>query len=119
MDPDEIMPDPGMTPEEYVDKLILAGVVEVAGLDKETGEFVYGFTDKLTELTEEIKQRMDRMFFEEVQILWQRGFLNMNIMEKNPTITLAQRAMVEEEREALEPRLKETLKYIMNTMRIS
>lgn len=119
MEPDEIMPDPGMTPEEYVDKLILAGVVEVAGLDADSGDFVYSFTDRLGELAESIKNRMDAMFFEEVKTLWQMGFLNMNIMEKNPTITLAQRAMLEEEREALEPRLKETLRYIMNTMRIS
>lgn len=118
MEPDEIMPDPGMTPEEYVDKLILAGVVEVAGLDADSGDFVYSFTDRLGELAESIKDRMDEMFFEEVKTLWQMGFLNMDITSKNPTVTLAQRAMVEEEVQALEPRLKETLKYIMNAMRI-
>lgn len=116
MDHEELMPDPGMTPEEYVDKLILAGVVEVAGIDPDGGDFVYNFTDKLTELTKTIKDRMDKMFFEEVHILWERGFLNMDVTQANPVVTLADRAMIESEREALEPRLKETLKYIMNAM---
>lgn len=118
MNSDDILPEPGMTPEEYVDKLILAGVVEVAGIDSEAGDFVYSFTDKLGEVTDKIKERMDQMFFEDVQTLWERGFLNMNITQKNPVVTLADRAMIESERESLEPKLKETLKYIINALRI-
>ena len=118
MDPEEILPDPGMTPEEYVDKLILAGVVEVAGIDTDSGDFVYGFTDKLEALTSGIKDRLDQMFFEDVQVLWEKGFLNMDITKPNPVVTLAERAMIEKEREDLPPNLKQTLNYIINALKI-
>lgn len=118
MEPDELLPDPGMSPDEYVDKLILAGVVEVAGIDEGSGEFVYGFTDKLEQLTNGIKDRLDQMFFEDVQVLWEKGFLNMDITKPNPVVTLAERAMVEAERERLEPNLKQTLNYIINALKI-
>lgn len=118
MDSEELLPDPGMSPEEYVDKLILAGVVEVAGIDGATGEFVYGFTDKLEKLTGGIKDRLDQMFFEDVQVLWEKGFLNMDITKPNPVVTLAERAMVQQERENLPPNLKQTLDYIINALKI-
>ena len=33
--------------EPSIEDLILAGIVEVAGINSETGEFLYNFTDKL------------------------------------------------------------------------
>jgi predicted RNase H-like nuclease len=104
------------SPEEYIDKLILAGAVEVSGITSD-GEFTYSFTDKIKEVDAQLQERIDKMFFEEVKELWELGFLNMNVTEENPIVSLTQRALVESERLALDKRLQETLEYVMSILK--
>jgi hypothetical protein len=99
------------SPEEYIDKLILAGAVEVSGITSD-GEFTYSFTDKIKEVDAQLQERIDKMFFEEVKEL-----LNMNVTEENPIVSLTQRALVESERLALDKRLQETLEYVMSILK--
>jgi len=105
------------SPDEYIEKLILAGAVEVSGITAD-GEFTYSFTDKIKEVDAKLQERMDSMFIAEINELWELGFLNMNITESNPVVTLTERAMIEKERLGLEKRLQETLEYVMSILKL-
>jgi hypothetical protein len=105
------------SPEDaYIEKLILAGAIEVSGV-YESGNFTYSFTEKIHEIDEALKQKMDAVFLAEVKELWELGFLNMNITEYNPIVHLTGKAMVESERLTLHPNLQDTLEYIMNILK--
>jgi hypothetical protein len=75
--------------EPSMEELILNGVVELAGIDSETGEFLYNFTPKLKELMPELwNERLD-FIYEEVMFFWENGFMEVEGMETmNPTIFL-------------------------------
>jgi hypothetical protein len=105
------------SPDEYIEKLILAGAVEVSGITAD-GEFTYSFTDKIKEVDAKLQERIDSMFIAEINELWELGFLNMNITESNPVVTLTERAMIEKERLSLEKRLQETLEYVMSILKL-
>lgn len=105
------------SPDEYIEKLILAGAVEVSGITAD-GEFTYSFTDKIKEVDAKLQERIDSMFIAEINELWELGFLNMNITESNPVVTLTERALIEKERLALEKRLQETLEYVMSILKL-
>ena len=81
-----------MTEEEFIDYLILEGAVEVAGIDSNTGEFLYSFTDKLEQVDPEMYRRSLEMFQGMVRQLWEKGFLEMNIDAANPTVRLTEKA---------------------------
>jgi hypothetical protein len=49
--------------------------------------------------------------------LWELGFLNMNVTEENPVVSITPRALVESERLALDKRLQETLEYVMSILK--
>lgn len=117
IDPEDLMPDEGSTPEEYFDKLLLAGVVEVSGVD-DKGELTYSFSDKMEKLSKEALDKIDEQFYQEVMRLWERGFVKMNMLEDNPLVTLTEKAMDEEARDKLPLRLKSTLSYIMKALGI-
>jgi len=104
--------------DDYIEKLILAGAIEVAGIDSETGEFMYSFTEKIKEIDEELKQRMDDLFLDEVNQLWERGFLDMNVTESNPVVRLSSRALSQNDKDCLPQNLKETLEYIIRLLKL-
>lgn len=101
----------------YLERLILAGAVEVSGI-AESGEFTYSFTQKIDELDAELKQRMDDIFLGECQKLWELGFINMNISEKNPVVSITSLALDEPAVARLSPALQETLEYIMKVLKL-
>jgi hypothetical protein len=103
-----------------IDDLILAGAVEVAAIDSETGEFLYQFTDKLKEVNPELYRRHANQVHMELMYFWQRGFLNIhNFSEDNPVISLTEKAfdknaiseLSEHEKAALEE-IKRVLKVV-------
>lgn len=81
-----------------MEELILSGAVEVAGVDSETGEFLYSFTPKLREIMPGLWNERLEFIFEEVVYFEELGFLYVEDPEsKNPIISLTEKAFDEQE----------------------
>ena len=105
-----------MTEDEFIDYLILEGAVEVAGIDKDTGEFLYSFTEKLAEVDPEMYRKSIEMFQSMVRQLWQKGFLDMNIEDANPTVRLNEKAFDPVARATLNAEEESALNTIIHAM---
>jgi hypothetical protein len=86
-----------MDDNKILDDLILSGAVQVAGIDSETGGFLYQFTDKLKEVSPELYHEHVTQVNKELMALWELGFLNINVADDNPIVTLTEKAFDEEE----------------------
>jgi hypothetical protein len=84
-----------MTPDEAAEialiNLIDKGAVAFKGLD-ETGEPLYCFTEKLQEVAPDLYNMHVSMLNVEIMALWEKGFVDMNLFEENPTIKLTDKA---------------------------
>ena len=107
-----------MSLEDKIEELILAGAVEVAGIDSKTGEFLYSFTDKISEVDPEIARHSERMFHETVAFLWELGFLNIDMSEDNPLVSLTEKALDEEAVASLDVNTKLILNSIIEALRL-
>ena len=83
--------------QDMIDQLILSGALQVAGVDSETGDFLYQFTSKLKEVSPELYDEHVNHVNGELMRLWEMGFLNISIMEENPIVTLTAKALDENE----------------------
>jgi hypothetical protein len=99
--------------DDAIEKLILAGALEVAGIDIDTGEPVYNFTEKLIDVNPELHSEVSTYFSRETMALWQEGFLDMDITEKNPIVRLTQKALDKIEVANLNKDKRYTLKEII------
>lgn len=101
---------------EMIEQLILSGALEVAGIDMETGEPLYNFTDKLKDINPELHNEMSTYFSRETMALWQYGFISMDITMSNPMIRLTPKAFNKDEVEKLDKKNQYTLKEIIRIM---
>jgi hypothetical protein len=99
--------------EPSMEELILSGVVEVAGVDAATGEFLYNFTPKLRELMPEMYNERMEFIQNEVTFFLEEGFLEADgIGAKNPTIYLTEKSFDNEEIAQLSKDKQESLREI-------
>lgn len=104
--------------EEELDGLILAGAVRPAGIDTETGEMLYEFTEKLLEVAPQIFNAVVDSHVQEMYYLWERGFVDMTITDDNPLIRITPKALDEEAVAELPPYMRSVLKEIIRLSRI-
>jgi hypothetical protein len=78
--------------DKIIEDLILKGALEVSGIDIQTGELLYNFTHKLKDVHPELDQEMQTFFSKEMMFLWENGFIEMDITEKNPIVKLTEKA---------------------------
>jgi hypothetical protein len=97
---------------ERIENLILNGALEVAGMDLDTGEPLYTFTDKLASVDKQLYDASNNYFYKEITNLWEKGFLNINFFEDSPTVSLTEKAFNDLEVEKIEDDLKSSLKEI-------
>lgn len=83
--------------EDLMQKLILSGALQVAGVDSETGEFLYQFTPKLKEVSPELYDDHINYVNGELMRLWEKGFVDINIADENPIVHLTPKAFDEKE----------------------
>lgn len=98
---------------DKIEDLILSGALEVAGVDLETGEMLYNFTDKLRNISPELHKEMSDYITKETMSLWVDGFLDIDITEKNPLVRLTEKAFNDEEVGKLNKEKQYTLKEII------
>jgi hypothetical protein len=101
---------------DEIDRLILNGGLEIAGIDIETGEPLYNFTEKLIDVSPELYKEASQYFSNEAMSLWSEGFLDMDVTEKNPMVSLTPKALDEKEVEKLTKDKQYTLKEIIRVI---
>jgi len=83
--------------EDIIDRLILNGGLEAAGVDSESGELLYTFTPKINEIMPELYSEHLNNVNSEVMALWEKGYLDLDFMSNDPVITLSEKAFDESE----------------------
>lgn len=83
--------------QDIIDQLILSGGLQVAGVDSETGEFLYQFTPKLKDISPMLYDEHVNHVNKELMGLWTKGFLDINILDENPIVRLTALAFDEAE----------------------
>ena len=96
-----------------MEELILNGVVEVAGIDSNTGEFLYNFTPKLKELMPDLwNERLD-FIYNEIMYFWERGFIDAHDIDGiDPVVLLTDLAKDEDAVSELPLEKQESLREI-------
>jgi hypothetical protein len=64
--------------DDILAKLILAGAVEVAGLDPQ-GEFLYSFTPQIAEIFPEFYEHVFNNYSTAVMELWSKGYIDIKM----------------------------------------
>ena len=107
-----------MTPEEssIIDNLILNGALEPAGIDIESGEMLYNFTEKLQEVDPLMHDEFQRYFTSETMALWEHGFIDMDLTLDEPIVSLTKKAFDSAEVLKLEKTHQYTLKEIVRIL---
>lgn len=77
--------------KDIIDYLLLNGALEPAGVS-ETGEPMYNFTPKLKQVLPELYKEHVKHVNSELMALWEKGFINMDLFDDNPTVTLSKKA---------------------------
>ena len=77
---------------EMIERLILEGGLEVAGIDSEDGSLLYSFTPKIKELMPELYDDHVNKVNSEILSLWERGYVDMDFLAKEPIVTLTNKS---------------------------
>lgn len=75
-----------------IEYLILEGAAEVSGIDLETGEAVYTFTDKLEEINPKLHGVVKEYISGSVLSLWVKGYLEIDYFDDDPMVKLTEKA---------------------------
>ena len=101
-----------MDEDKVVEDLILNGSLEVSGVDIDTGELLYSFTEVLKELDPELHNKLNNFFYQEILALWEKGFINISFLEEDPIVTVADKAYDTNSISKLSKDSQESLKQI-------
>ena len=102
--------------DEMLEKLILDGIVEFAGIDK-NGQMLYSFAPDLETREPEMFKTMQQLHMNDIYYLWEKGFLTMDATIANPAVNIAPLALDKAEVEKLPDHLQLLLEQIMEAMR--
>jgi hypothetical protein len=104
--------------EKRIEDLILAGAIEVSAIERETGEFLYSFTEKIHEIDPELARDSQEIFNKYLYYLWEKGFLKIDMESENPMVSLLPKCFVEEEVSGLPNKSREVLRHVMEALRL-
>lgn len=82
--------------QDTLDKLILSGALSISGVDPDTGEFLYQFTDKLKEVSPILYNEHISYINFQIMKFWKDGFLEINFTEDSPIIFLSEKCFDEQ-----------------------
>lgn len=102
--------------EEHLEQLILDGIVEFAGLDK-NGEMLYNFAPDLEQKAPEMHRLVQEMHMQDIYYLWQQGFLSMDITASAPLVTITKKALDDSELDKLPEQLRFLMEQLKEEMR--
>ena len=82
---------------KMIEYLILQNALEVSGIDSATGELLYSITAKMKEVMPDLYDDHLNFVHTEILELWQQGFLEINFMEDDPTVSLTEKTLDKDE----------------------
>lgn len=80
-----------------IEKLVLSGGLEVAGVDSDTGELLYTFTPKMKKINAQLYNDHLNFVNSEIMGLWEKGFVNVDLLLEEPIVKLTDKAFLDEE----------------------
>jgi hypothetical protein len=91
------MNNPDSEEQRIIDQLLLENALEVVGIDDSNGEFLYAFTNKIKDVMPDLYEDHLNFVNSEIMTLWEKGYLDINFLEENPAVRLAEKALDQEE----------------------
>ena len=79
--------------DELIKNLILEGALEVAGLDSETGEFLYSVTPKMQEIMPDMYEDHITQVNRDILNLWEKGYVNVDFLSPNTMVTISAKGL--------------------------
>jgi len=76
--------------DDLINNLILQGALEVAGLDAETGEFLYAITSRMKEIMPDMYEDHLRTVNRDLLNLWEKGYVNIDLFLPDPVVTISE-----------------------------
>ena len=98
-----------------LEDLILKGAIEIDGLT-DSGTFLYKFTDKLKDIEPALYIAIQKKMYREIMILWESGFVTMDVTDDNPTVNLTDKAFDKDALNELPEQIRANLVALMKSM---
>ena len=76
-----------------IDLLFMKGLIEISSIDQNTGEFLYQFSPDIIDIIPNFEEDNQKMFLENLDVLWIKGFIAMDKTEENPIVSLTDLAL--------------------------
>jgi hypothetical protein len=83
--------------DELIKNLILEGALEVAGVDSETGEFLYAITSKMKEIMPDMYEDHLKTVNRDLLNLWEKGYVNIDFFLPDPVVTISEKGINKDE----------------------
>jgi hypothetical protein len=98
--------------DEIIESLILNGGLEISGIDIESGEMLYNFTDELKNINPELHKVAQHYFHLEMMNLWEKGFLDINLESDDPIVSITDKSTNQESLKMLNKDEQKTLEEV-------
>jgi hypothetical protein len=106
--------------DEIMKELIDSGAIELKGIDSETGEFLFGITEKMKQVNRALYDEHINGIYADTMYFWERGFVDVDdFTSTNPKISLTSKAFDAEalsklplEKADIFARMKEALGFL-------
>jgi hypothetical protein len=102
---------------EMIEKLILEGAMEVAGVDAENGELLYTFTPKIEQIMPELYHDHLNRTNAEILSLWERKYVDIDFLAKDPVVRVSEKSFNEIEFSKLTKREKWSIEELKRLSR--
>ena len=79
--------------DELIKNLILQGALEVAGLDSETGEFLYAITSRMKDIMPDMYEDHLKTVNRDLLNLWEKGYVNIDFFLPDPVVTISEKGL--------------------------
>lgn len=98
-----------MNNDKDFEDLILSGAISPAAIDPETGEMLYSFNPELEKINPQLHSLVMNNFLFHAMKLWELGFINMDVTDKNPMVSLTSSAFDDEKLKDLDEDMRFSL----------
>lgn len=95
--------------DETIEALILSGAIEVAGIDSVTGQPLYKFNNSIKYIMPELYEEHLNEVNRDIMILWEQGFVDIDLLSEDPLVTLTDKAFDDVEIEKISRELQISL----------
>ena len=79
--------------DELIKNLILEGALEVAGVDSESGKFLYSVTPKMQEVMPDMYQDHITQVNRDILNLWEKGYVSIDFLLPDPIVTISEKGL--------------------------